>query len=337
MKPEIIRYRQMQRWDIPRCVELVAEHPVLGARYGHIIQDLGKAWLEIFEQRTVVAVVCEEIDTSGIPALLGASVSVFVHDDFVRDLKTPPHFWIGPELTRRIVRGASPVLSDKDVREANSTGGLTSVVWQLCVRYDHPQGPERAHQGNSTFFEAMRGFCLNEFIAQVESVEHAKCLISSGGLVFNAANGRYEEFPQPTTLEWVARLHLAGLSRECSRTPLGSWASSAFRYSSPRIGFTEGEQRLLVAALEGGTSEDLAEQLTVSVFAIKRTWRAIYDRVSDRMPELIEETGDVNGGRGKQKKGRLLAYVSQHPEELRPITRQYRIAMAGRTVKSLSA
>jgi hypothetical protein len=68
-----------------------------------------------------------------IPAL---GVSAFVSDDFLRELKTPPHFWIGPELVKRILRGNSPLLSPRGVRDANSRGGLNVVVWQGCLRLE---------------------------------------------------------------------------------------------------------------------------------------------------------------------------------------------------------
>jgi DNA-binding CsgD family transcriptional regulator len=274
-------------------------------------------------QGTSLVYVCEEIGPTGA-VILGASIGAFVREDFVRDLKTPPHFWICAELVRRIRKGNSPILSDKEIREANSCVGLTSVVWQSAVRLDVPGGPERAHQSNLTFFGGMRGFRLNEVLAQMESVEHAENVAATGGLVFNPASGRHEKFPEPITADWVGRPHVAGLNRESAETQLGSWAASMFRYQPPRIGFTESQQRLLMAALQGGSNQELADQLGVSAFAVKRTWRAIYDRASDRIPELVADPApDSRPGRGKEKKGHLLAYVNEHPEELRPVTRKF--------------
>ncbi len=73
--------------------------------------------------------VFEEVER-GRATLAGVGVGVFVHDSFIREMKTAPQFWFGPELTRRVLNGNSPVLSDQEVREANSGEGLTELVWE---------------------------------------------------------------------------------------------------------------------------------------------------------------------------------------------------------------
>ena len=40
-----------------------------------------------------------------------------------------------------------------------------------------------------------------------------------------------------------------------------SWISSLFHYEAPKIGFSAGERRLLVAALRGGTDAELSDEL----------------------------------------------------------------------------
>jgi hypothetical protein len=53
----------------------------------------------------------------------------------------------------------------------------------------------------------------------------------------------------------------------------------------------------------------------------KKAWRSIYDKVRDSGIDVLpDETNDAeNGDRGKEKKQRLLTYVREHPEELRPV------------------
>jgi len=48
----------------------------------------------------------------------------------------------------------------------------------------------------------------------------------------------------------------------------------------------------------------------------------IYDRVSARLPELVPYRSQLDEqvqSRGKQKKQRLLAYLRDHREKLRPV------------------
>jgi len=77
--------------------------------------------------------------------------------------------------------------------------------------------------------------------------------------------------------------------------------------------------------MNGSTDWELATQLGISVAAVKKSWRDIYGRVHDRIPKLFPSEGhekQLGSERGKAKKARLLAYVREHPEELRPIARK---------------
>ena len=118
-----VRSRPMQAADIHECVEIVAAHPVVGPRYQDTLEDLHVAWHRLLDCDAKNQFVFEEVE-QGRARILAAGVSVFVTDDFVRWLKTPPFSWFGPELARRIARGQLPLMSDKELREANSGGGL---------------------------------------------------------------------------------------------------------------------------------------------------------------------------------------------------------------------
>lgn len=69
-------------------------------------------------------------------------VGAIVNDDFVHELKTPPHFWLGPELTKRLLRDDSPILSEKQLRDGNSRGGLNLMVWEGCASRGFENNPE---------------------------------------------------------------------------------------------------------------------------------------------------------------------------------------------------
>jgi len=77
---------------------------------------------------------------------------------------------------------------------------------------------------------------------------------------------------------------------------------------------------LLLAALGGRTDEDITETLEISLSAVKKTRRSIYERVTAQSPGLIPDQvpEELTSERGKEKKQRLLAYLRERPEELRP-------------------
>src|SRR2546429_6039975 len=69
-------------------------------------------------------------------------------------------------------------------------------------------------------------------------------------------------------------------------------------YQAPRFGFSASEQRLLLKAFLGGTDEDLADELGVSLSAVKKAWQSIYERVSACDPELDRKSTRLNSSHG---------------------------------------
>lgn len=98
-----------------------------------------------------------------------------------------------------------------------------------------------------------------------------------------------------------------------------------FDYSPPKLGLIPSEQPLVLSALPGATDQRLAAMLGVSLPAVKKLWASIYLRVDDNLPELIanrDRSDPLVASRGKEKRRRLLDYLRNHPEELRPVSRK---------------
>ena len=196
----------------------------------------------------------EEIDEAAGRArarLLGVGVTVFVSDDFLRELKTPPFLWIGPELVKNVMRGDSPLLSEKQVRDANARGGLNLAVWQACIRVEDIKRADVWAELMTAFLDEHRGFLLNELVAHGESPEHLEGMRGSGGRLLTSSDGCYTDFDGENLHEIVREPHISGYTREIAQTQLGSWVGSLFLYEAPRFGFSTSEQRLLLAALAG--------------------------------------------------------------------------------------
>jgi hypothetical protein len=104
---------------------------------------------------------------------------------------------------------------------------------------------------------------------------------------------------------------------ESMRADPHSIAAGLFQHrNSPQFGLTHGEQELLEVALEAIDDNAASKLLFVTVPALKRRWAKIFERVAAVRPDLCPADGD--GIRGIQKRQRILAYVRNHPEELRP-------------------
>lgn len=320
-----VRYRPLHPKDIGKCVEYVARHPILGRRYGKLIEHLAAA-IRAAQRDSYIAInVFEEVQRSAI-RFLGPGMAVFVSEDFLSEAKTTPFFWLGPELVKRIKYDKSPLLSDTEIRDANSTARLNLMVWHTSF---HPADIVRIELGvaiMTAFEETFRGFLLKEIFSQADSLEQFNAARDAGGLYFDRRKGGYGRFPELDGDSFSAEPQNFGMTRELALSHGSSWIGSFFVYGPPRVGFSQSEQRLLLSALgSSGTDEELSEGLGVSLAAVKKAWRSIYDRVATRLPELIPPGIRPDGNaqsRGRQKKQRLLAYLREHPEELRPVSRK---------------
>lgn len=320
----------MQPEDIPECVDIVANHPVISTRYGSMIEHLPKALLRMLQSQAHRASVIHAAEGSRAPICLFGT-SAIVRDDFLRDMKTPPHFWLGPELTARMERNESPLLTDRELREANSRGGLNLICWEAGFRPEYEAYGELQRYMMSTFIETHRGYLWKELIStQPDRADRLDFVLKTGGCLWDPLAGGYTSTLTNDLSEIVSRPHVVGITREIELKRhndwAGSWVGALFDYHPPVLGFSPGEQRLLLSALPGGTDEQLAEILGASLPVVKKMWVSIYQRVEDCLPELIGDAlpSDVPpSGRGREKRRRLLAYLREHPEELRPVSRKF--------------
>ena len=321
----ILRHRAMRPEDVRRCVDLIASAPAARRRYGQAIEDLAPAWLRLLRSEAKSMVVFEEVE--GRRATIGAiGVSVFVQDEFLRDLKARP-FAFSAELARRLRAGSYPLLSERQLREANSRGGLNLVVWEgfICPAYE--KSSEMHHKIPAAFVEEHRGFLWKEIVChEIDSAERLRYSMQIGAMYWDPQARRYTDRLDKDPAEIVKAPHVFGMTREMEAGRL-SWMGSLFDYEPPRFGFSRAEQRLLLSALRGGTDRELSEALGVSLDTVKKSWRSIYDRVAACSPELIPSNSAANGNndvpeRGKGKKQRLIAHLREHPEDLRPHSRK---------------
>lgn len=325
-----VRWRLMRPGDIDECVDIVATHPVAGPRYGAAIIHLSSAWSRILASDACTLVVFEEAEPCP-RRIAGVGVAVFVQDEFIRQLKREP-FWIGPQLARRVAGDDSPILSGAELREGNSSGGLTLVCWEGLL---HPalNGRSDLQRALATsFIENYRGYFLKEVISsQPDTPERLRWTLDTGGFLWDVAKGQYAEQAPEDLAQIVTRPQVVGATPALEAGRPGTWIGALFDYCRPEIGFSRAEQRLLAAALsdEWRTDEDLAPLLGVSASTIKKMWLSIYGRAATSLrARRLGNIDDAELGRdgptlrrGKEKRRQLLAYLYEHPEELRPISR----------------
>ena len=315
-----LRRRPMLPHDAQPCAELVAAHSLESERYGELQEQLSWVWKNCLRSRSLITVVLEDME-SGKPSLQGFGVSAFVTDEFTYSCKMPSMRWIGPELVRCLMRGESPVLDPNEIRDANSTGGLNLASWAsiLCPQNESDRTQVQVEL-MTAFMQEHSGFKLKEIIGQQNERIMMEVVSNSGGLFWNCAKQRYVEVHNFDVKEVLQHPFILGATPETAREHL-SWTTTLFQYTPPRMFPKPTEQRLLSAAIRGLKDEELSCELGVSLSFIKKTWSSIYNRAAETLPELNLDiaTGSIPQ-RGREKKQRVLSYLREHAEELRPIS-----------------
>jgi hypothetical protein len=317
-----LRRRPMVIRDVQACAELITSHPLERERYGELADGLSTAWRQSLRAGSLITTVIEDL-ASGMPCLQGFGVSAFVTDEFVSYCKTASMRWIGPGLVKCLMRDHSPILSPKEIRDANSTDGLNLASWASFLRPQNPSDRDHVQiELMSGFMQEHCGFKLKEIIAQPNEPVMMEIVLNSGGFLWDSGRKGYMEVNNCNVEEVLRTPFILGANRNTASQHL-SWTTTLFQYSQPRICLKPAQQRLLVAAIKGRKDAELSDELSVSLSFVKKTWSSIYARVADKLPELdLDISTSLVHQRGREKKQRVLAYLRDHPEELRPISRE---------------
>jgi hypothetical protein len=214
---------------------------------------------------------------------------------------------------------------------------LNLVCWEAGIRPEYDGHGEILRNMMSGFIQMHRGYLWKEVISsQSWSGDHLDFILKTGGCLWDPLAGGYTSTPKEELSEIASRPHVVGITRDLElkrqRNWTGSWAGALFDYHPPVLGLNRSEQRLLSCALPGSTDEQLAGILGISLPTVKKSWISIYRRVENCLPDLIPEplrAAIPSSGRGRERRRRLLEYLREHPEELRPVLRSSREGRAG--------
>jgi hypothetical protein len=251
--------------------------------------------------------------------ILGYGAAAFVTSAFTDAELATPRPGLNARFIAAVAGGVSPVLDIDQVRDGNTHAGL-DILCLLGV-YPRDLGRERALEVLSfmaaAFVEHHAGYRINRMIT--ESIGEIEIAMFLSTHVWRCIQSFESATAEETALYGRDRA-LFFTSRDESLAVPTSNTIPLFRYSEPVLRLRGPEQELLNAALRDLTDEELARDLNVHVGTIKKRWLEIYSRVSEARPELVlgRRHSDGERTRGKQKRHLILAYIREHPEELRP-------------------
>ena len=119
-----------------------------------------------------------------------------------------------------------------------------------------------------------------------------------------------------------------GIERRDFWDRLTGSTSLLFHALPPRFALSASAQRILERAMLLHSDEEIAGQLEISVDAVKKTWRAIYQRVDNVAPRMFGSVVRASNPshRSSERRRHLLDYLRTHLEELRPMDGRTRLA-----------
>ena len=277
-----------------------------------------REWDVVMANPTTVSMLVEDQQRIPTRRLVGFGQIVFVTDAFVRWARTDMGPWLNARVTRRPPDGSWPILDIKALRRANSGDGVNGLIarW-LTAHFLSSEEELRVRSYISRHpFPPHRGYRYKEVLVEAIGEDSIRRAINAGFRVRNDYGAFYQENPLlPPPAE---RPCVLSITRAEAVADEGTLIDQLFAYTPPCVFFKAHEQELLNLALAGASDEQIAGALCVSTEAIKARWLTIFARVADKYPTLFPAPR-TGSGRGAEKRTRLLCYLRDHLEELRPV------------------
>jgi hypothetical protein len=278
------------------------------------------AWKTLIQSSSFASCVIEE-EVRCVKRLVCFGASVFVSPAFAEREMARPAPGLNARILQSIDSGTPVSLTAAERRAGNTRGDLTVAVLagNWIDGLDADQLREVQLLMAISFLEQHKGYQIKRLIYEIKGVRDRTYAQSIPGWDIVASFGKGSPGG------------LAVMDREKAGFIPGSVGAILFGFPKAVLGLREPEQEILASAIKGLTDEEVAAERGLSLATIKKRWAAMFHRVERVKPELILDS-DRNGTRGRQKRHRLMAYVREHPEELRPIEPRPR-----RTKRSLPA
>lgn len=310
--------RHMLMEDISRCSEILTTQC---QHEGYDPDEVCSNWPALLNCGRLKGAVVDD-PKDGIIAF-GASV-------FLK--RTVPHP-IGPLVGRRLTKAAfarsSLIATQDDIARGNAGSGvdifiLHSGLWEVAGSV---QEAYVKAQLLAAFMELHRGYKVASLLVEAYGSEQRLLYESTSFRELDnySSFSGWNLLPVPSN---SPRPCLLGAARDDVMRLNTSVLLPMFVYRRPRCGFTDIERCLLREALNGGTDEELAVGLNLSVSAVKKRWMNIFEKAEDCLPEVAElrDSSELPVVRGRQRRHVLLRVLRARPEELTPYPKKVDLA-----------
>lgn len=304
-------HRSLITWRLPRAEDLAECLEIHPPNLGHELVGRGIAqgvWKELLGHPEFVSAVFECAPPVDGRRIIGFGAAVFVSPEFANSEISNPRPGVNARFIAAVHEQRPVVLTADEIALGNAGKGLDLVVlygsWLAGILSPWENAQVQTLLP-ATLAELTAGYRVHRMFAEA---------IGDNEISFVRGTGIAREIG---TFPELKRVINVTTPQEAFAIP-GSFVRPMFIHREPLLGLSKGEQQLLSAALEGQTDPELAASLRVSMPAVKARWRSIFERLAQIAELDLAPEFSGAGGRGPQKRHRVLAYVREHPEELRP-------------------
>jgi hypothetical protein len=311
--------RTIGKADLQEC--LLLQPARLGAERIGMKRAL-RAWTTLLSDGdSCINSLIEKI-TPGSSEIVGCGLAVFVSSSFSDAMLANPQPGLNTRIIESIDAGKSVVPPYRYLQTANAAGTLDHVIMYSSEKLSSLDANELGLVRNClarAYFESFVGYRLRRMLYEIVDEYEFEKLKGYRGIriVKRLSMPNLPGVPSP----WTGNRALCEATAESFSDDPASVAARLFLdHTTPILEFTPSQKRLLSAALRGAENADLAHGLCRTPAAVKRTWTGIFEKCARHYPGLLPAT--EGSMRGQQKRHKVMAYIRQHPEELRPFLPQ---------------
>jgi hypothetical protein len=311
--------RPIGKADLQEC--LLLQPARFGAERIGVKRAL-RAWTTILDDGDACIASLVEKTTPRSTEIVGFGLAVFVTSTFADAALADPQPGLNARIIESIDAGKSVIPPYRYLQAANGSATLDHVVMYSTEKSGslHPNelGLVRNHLARA-YSDSFVGYQLRRMLYEIVDDEEFEKLKGYRGLRI-VQRLSTSNLPGARAL-WTGNRALCEATAESFLDDPASVAARPFvERTAPILDFTPSQKRLLAAALRGAETTELADALCRTPAAIKRTWTGIFEKFVRHYPALLPATeGPL---RGQQKRHKVIAYVREHPEEIRPFPPQ---------------
>lgn len=310
-----LTYRLARPGDLDTSFNFVRKRLGYEEKLRHEVLEF---WRHLIQGGRCIAVVVEDRDQTKGERVVAFRMSLFATDDFFLRAKTVD----GPYLHRRVLelwrKKSKFMLGEADYSQ-NAVRGLNIVAvhwgWDT-LRYAPEEVVKIKEYLSQSYQTEIAKVRTKEYMEEVYGDEERDRLLSFGLVLCRdfrelpGLGGAGE--PRPYLLHATLEIR-----NDPSRNQTVAGRIAAL--NEPRFRFSGAEQEVLKLAMDGLTDTEIAEEIKLSVAAIKKRWQGIFKRVLDHEADFFDAMGDEkDDGDAKPRRRTLLRVLKQHPEELWP-------------------